>query len=59
MATVSRLAINHADDIANLTFAGQSYETPDALVTGPKVVQTIRLSQGVDISSTEAILLSF
>ncbi|GJJ10641.1 hypothetical protein Clacol_004868 [Clathrus columnatus] len=51
-ATVSRLAINHADDIANLTFAGQSYETPDALVSGQQVVQKIKLSNGVDISST-------
>ncbi|GJJ10670.1 hypothetical protein Clacol_004897 [Clathrus columnatus] len=58
-ATVSRLAINHADDIANSTFAGQSYETPDALVSGQQVVQKIKLSNGVDISSTEAILINF
>jgi Glycosyl hydrolase family 79 C-terminal beta domain len=58
-ATVRRLAIQHADDVAGMTLAGQSYETPDAKVSGSEQVQTIRVSDGVDIASTEAILLSF
>lgn len=58
-ATVRRLTIQHADDVSGLTLGGQSYETPDALVSGREYLQTINVQDGVDISSTEAILLSF
>lgn len=57
-ATVRRLTIQHADDVSGLTLGGQSYETPDATVSGSETLQTIRMSDGVDIASTEAILLS-
>lgn len=54
-----RLAIQHADDLANLTWAGQSYETSNAAPTGPLHVEDIDIAAGFDLSSTEAILISF
>lgn len=58
-ASAERLIINHADDIQNLTFAGQSFETSDARPKGTISKETIDLSKGLDIRSTEAVLLSF
>ena len=57
--TAKRLVIEHADDTANLTWAGQSYETPDAQPKGRFVTERVVLSEGVDLRSTEAILLEF
>ncbi|KAL0567774.1 hypothetical protein V5O48_014224 [Marasmius crinis-equi] len=57
--TVKRLLIGHADDVAGLTWGGQSYETPDARVNGTLEVETVSVKEGVDISATEAVLLSF
>jgi len=58
-ASVRRLAIKRADDVAGLTLGGQSYETADAIVSGKESLQTIQVADGVDLASTEAILLSF
>ena len=58
-ATLRRLAIQHADDTANLTWAGQSFETADVSPAGSVVTETVVLSQGFDIHSTEAVLLNF
>ena len=58
-ATAKRLLLNHADDLDNLTFAGQSFETRDARPTGKIVEEEIDLAEGLDIQSTEAILISF
>ncbi|KAF8588175.1 glycoside hydrolase family 79 protein [Ramaria rubella] len=58
-ATVRRLTIQHADDVSGLTLGGQSYETANALVSGKETLQIVQLSQGVNIASSEAILLSF
>ena len=57
---VRRLGIDHADDIANLTWAGQSYEdSSDASPTGQEVVEAIDAEDGVDLQASEAVLLSF
>lgn len=57
---VRRLVVDHADDLANLTWAGQSYEdTPDASPTGPVVVESVPVAQGLTIRSSEAVLVSF
>ena len=57
---VRRLVVDHADDVANLTWAGQSYEqTPDASPTGAEVVERVPVSQGLTIRSSEAVLVSF
>ena len=59
-ATARRLVINYADDIQNLTWAGQSYEeTEDVSPTGRLELETIELSEGFDLRATEAIILSF
>jgi hypothetical protein len=58
-ATVRRLAIAHADDVAGLTLGGQSYETADAKVSGTETLQNINVADGVDLASTEAILVAF
>ncbi|KAI0666081.1 glycoside hydrolase family 79 protein [Trametes maxima] len=58
-ATARRVIVAHADDLANLTWAGQSYETPDAHPLGPPVVEHVALSEGIDLRATEAVLLSF
>lgn len=54
-----RILINHADDIQNLTWAGQSWETSNVRPVGQKVVEKVDLIKGFDLRSTEAILLSF
>jgi len=57
--TVKRLKIGHADDGNGLTWGGQSYETIDGKVNGTVTTETGSLSQGLDISATEVVLLSF
>lgn len=57
--TAQRLVINHADDVSNLTFAGQSYENANVQPTGPLVREPVDLSEGIDLSATEAILIDF
>lgn len=54
-----RLVIQHADDVANLTWAGQSYETSDVQPSGPLMVEQVDPSNGFDIRSTEAVLITF
>ena len=56
---VKRLDIGYADDIANLTWGGQSWETPEFLVSGEEDIETNSLDKGVDIKETEAILVWF
>ena len=58
-ATAKRLIINHADDTQNLTFAGQSFETSDARPSGKISQESVDLRKGLDLRSTEAVLLSF
>ncbi|KAF8061826.1 glycoside hydrolase family 79 protein [Lyophyllum atratum] len=57
--SVKRLKIGHADDQSGLTWGGQSYETSDGRPSGSVVVQTGSVSAGVDITATEAVLVSF
>ena len=56
---LKRLVVDHADDVANLTWAGQSYENSAVRPTGREVEERIQLSEGFDIRSTEAVLLDF
>ncbi|KAH9887651.1 glycoside hydrolase family 79 protein [Cubamyces lactineus] len=58
-AVARRIIIDHADDTANLTWAGQSYETPDAHPAGRLVLEHVSLSDGIDLRATEAVLISF
>ena len=58
-ASARRFLIPHADDTANVTWAGQSFETPDALPAGSVVRETVVLSQGLDLPATEAVLVDF
>ncbi|KAI0368386.1 glycoside hydrolase family 79 protein [Pilatotrama ljubarskyi] len=58
-ATARRIVIEHADDAANLTWAGQSYETRDARPAGRLVLEPVSLSEGIDLRATEAVLISF
>ncbi|KAI0915487.1 hypothetical protein AcV5_003693 [Taiwanofungus camphoratus] len=59
-ATARRLVIQQADDTANLTWAGQSYEeTTDVSPTGQVVVENINLQEGLDLRATEAVLITF
>ena len=57
--SVRRLNIRYADDTAGLTFAGQSYETPNGLVSGKEVVETVPVLAGLTIKDTEAVLVEF
>lgn len=57
-ATARRVVIQHADDTAGLTWAGQSYETADAHPSGPVVVEHVSLDAGIDLRASEAVLLS-
>ncbi|PSS35531.1 hypothetical protein PHLCEN_2v1525, partial [Hermanssonia centrifuga] len=54
-----RLVIQHADDVSNLTWAGQSYETSDVHPNGRIVVESVSVRDGIDLRATEAVLLSF
>lgn len=58
-AQVRRLVIQHADDTAGLLWAGQSYETANVRPSGPLTVERVDIQDGVHLSATEAILLSF
>jgi hypothetical protein len=57
--TIKRMAIAHADDTQNVTWAGQSFETRDATASGAIVQATVNVASGVDVSATEAVLLTF
>ena len=50
---------SYADDTSGLTWGGQSYETPDALVRGVKTTDIAPINAGVDLHDTEAVLLNF
>ena len=54
---VKRLNVSYADDTANLTWGGQSWETPEFLVSGKEEFETTSWDQGVDIRESEAILV--
>ena len=56
---VKRLDIGYADDTSNLTWGGQSWETPTFSVSGKEVYETISPDEGVDIRDTEAVLVCF
>lgn len=56
---VKRLNIGYADDTSNLTWGGQSWETPEFLVSEEEVFETGSWDEGVDIRETEAILVWF
>lgn len=58
-ATARRLLIQHADDTANVTWAGQSFETTSGLPSGSVVTESISLSEGLDLPATEAMLVDF
>ncbi|KAM5530161.1 hypothetical protein V8D89_016163 [Ganoderma adspersum] len=59
-AMARRLVIQHADDTANVTFAGQSFETPgDPRPAGTVVSEMVVLSAGVNLRATEAVLIEF
>ncbi|KAG5638578.1 hypothetical protein H0H81_011798 [Sphagnurus paluster] len=57
--TVKRLAIKTANDVAGLTWGGVSYDTKDGRPTGRVTVEKGKVSEGVDIHATEAILVQF
>ena len=60
-ATLRRLAIQHADDTANLTWAGQSFETASGAPSpsGSVVRETVVLRTGLDLPATQAVLVDF
>ncbi|KIY53036.1 glycoside hydrolase family 79 protein [Fistulina hepatica ATCC 64428] len=57
--TIKRLTIQHADDVSNVTYAGQSWETSDGRVSGTVRTEKVNVSAGVDIAETEVVLLHF
>ncbi|KAI0355952.1 glycoside hydrolase family 79 protein [Trametes cingulata] len=57
-ARMKRLNIQHADDLSGLTWAGQSYETPDARPTGRIVEERVTIEAGVVLRASEAVLLN-
>ncbi|KAI0751852.1 glycoside hydrolase family 79 protein [Daedaleopsis nitida] len=54
-----RMALQHADDVGNLTWAGRSYETADALPRGGIAQEDGSLADGVAILASEAVLIDF
>lgn len=58
-ASLKRIGIQHADDTAGLTWAGQSYENSNVSPSGGLVTERVQLSKGFDIRSTEAALVEF
>ncbi|KAJ7084186.1 ricin B lectin domain-containing protein [Mycena epipterygia] len=56
---VKRLVINHADDVSNLTWGGQTYETSNARVSGGVAAESGTVAGGIDIPATQAVMLSF
>lgn len=57
--TAKRLVIEHADDVEGLIWVGQSWENSEIRPRGRLVAERIVLSEGVDLRSTEAILVEF
>ncbi|KAJ7710331.1 glycoside hydrolase family 79 protein [Mycena rosella] len=57
--SVKRLIINHADDVSNLSWGGQTYETSDARVSGSLTTESGTVAGGIDIPATQAVMLSF
>ncbi|KAJ7494595.1 glycoside hydrolase family 79 protein [Mycena galericulata] len=57
--SVKRLIIGYADDVANLTWGGQTYETSDARVGGTPTTETGTVSGGIDIPATQALMITF
>ncbi|KAJ3753512.1 glycoside hydrolase family 79 protein [Lentinula raphanica] len=55
--TVKRLEIGHADDTSGLTWGGQTYETPDGLVSGVLSLEEGNVTDGLDIPATQAVLV--
>lgn len=51
--------VRYADDAQGLTWGGLSYETKDGKVAGEPDVKVVPVSAGLDISATEAVMLSF
>ena len=58
-ATAQRLIIGHADDTEGLEWAGRSYETVDALPRGKVVQERVVLREGLDLPSSQAVLVIF
>lgn len=56
---VKRLSIGYADDTTGLKWGGRSYETLDGLADGEEEVEVVAVVNGVDISASEVVLLSF
>ncbi|KAJ7903723.1 glycoside hydrolase family 79 protein [Mycena olivaceomarginata] len=57
--TIKRLAIRHADDASGLTWGGQTYETENGKVQGKLSLEVRNVTDGVDVSETEVVLLNF
>ncbi|KAJ7883049.1 glycoside hydrolase family 79 protein [Mycena olivaceomarginata] len=57
--TIKRLAIGHADDASGLTWGGQTYETENGKVQGKPSLEVRNVTDGVDVSETEVVLLNF
>lgn len=53
------LRTSHADDVSNLTWGGQTYETSDARVSGSLTTESGTVADGIDIPATQAVMLSF
>jgi hypothetical protein len=59
---VRRLSVSHSDDTypaANVTWAGQGYNTTDGRVSGDEVVETRKLADGIDLGASEIVLVEF
>jgi len=56
---VKRLDVGYADNTSGLKWGGQSWETPEFLVSGEEDIETVSWEEGVDIKETEAILVWF
>ena len=48
-----------ANSTSGVTWGGQTYETSDGKVQRDLDVQTVPISQGVDVHDTEAVILIF
>ncbi|KAF9522314.1 hypothetical protein CPB83DRAFT_911422 [Crepidotus variabilis] len=57
--SIKRLSIPHADDIVDLKWGGQTYETADGKVVGELQVEVMDVTKVVSIHDTEVVLLSF
>ncbi|KAI0029752.1 hypothetical protein K488DRAFT_79985 [Vararia minispora EC-137] len=57
--TVKRLSVPYADSTAGLTWGGQTYETGDARISGGLSTETASVSDGVTLSDTEVVMLTF